>query len=326
MADVTDRVDRGQLILITGLVVALLLVVLVVLLNAVIYTENIGTREVDGDSREPIGFQNEVIEVTGSMIDAENEAEHDDEEFDQVEAAAHDGIVRSNELLSQQYAETGVVAEINTTDDALEDAAIEGHLIRQTDETQDFSVDGPGPHWYIAEDVNDTKIRAFELIIDGAEPEPADIEEAFYVSVQETGDGDEWRLYAYDDGQDIELAVANGTDDPEDPTVLDCSDSDAPTIDLTDGLVDGEPCSGLSWANELDGNYDVEFENGDEAWGTFDATVVGDEPAVEDLPGPHEVEEPYAVPAVYALELDVSFYTADITYEATVRVAPGEPA
>ena len=329
MADVTDRFDRGQLILITGLVVALLLVVLVVLLNAVIYTENIGTREVDGDSREPIGFQNEVIEVTGSMIDAENEAEHDDEEFDEVRDQVLDGVVRSNELLSQQYAETGVVAEINTTDDALEDAAIEGHMIRQNESrTFESPVPGDPESWRVAEDINDSSIRQYEMTVDGgltgADPSDPAADGAFYIEIDDGTDN--WRLYAFQDNGDPTLAVANGSEPVDDPTILNCGDGELPVeLDLTAGEVDGDACSKLTWANELDEEYDVYYRNADNAEGTFNTTIKGEDSPI-DHPSPNQAEQPYEVPAVYGMELNVSFYTADITYEATVRVAPGEPA
>lgn len=56
--------DRGQLILIAGLVLATLLVAMVLILNAAIYTENVATRAEATDSGDAVAFRATVITDT----------------------------------------------------------------------------------------------------------------------------------------------------------------------------------------------------------------------------------------------------------------------
>ena len=70
MADVTDR---AQLILVSGLLIAVTLLVLVLLLNTVIYTENVATRGIDSDLGDAGGYQLVMDEEVERLLEREHE-------------------------------------------------------------------------------------------------------------------------------------------------------------------------------------------------------------------------------------------------------------
>ncbi len=94
--------DRGQLILITGLVIAAVLVGTVMILNTAIYTENLATRDTGDDTSEAIEFRNVVIDGSTEILRNETETLNDalNQYFLQVERHyAEDTTVVSVELV-----------------------------------------------------------------------------------------------------------------------------------------------------------------------------------------------------------------------------------
>lgn len=78
--------DRGQLILITGLVIAVVLVSTVLILNTAIYTENLATRSTGDDTSEAIEFQNVVIDGSTEILQNEtNSTAALDQYFTQIQ-------------------------------------------------------------------------------------------------------------------------------------------------------------------------------------------------------------------------------------------------
>lgn len=65
MADVSDR---AQLILVSGLTIAVTLLVLVVLLNTVIYTENVASRGMDSGVGDARSIHETIVDETGGIL------------------------------------------------------------------------------------------------------------------------------------------------------------------------------------------------------------------------------------------------------------------
>lgn len=66
MADVADR--RGQLVLVAGFAIAVTFVVLALVLNGVIYTENVGTRTADVGERDAIATEELAVDHVAEML------------------------------------------------------------------------------------------------------------------------------------------------------------------------------------------------------------------------------------------------------------------
>lgn len=326
MADVSNRErlrgmgrdrDRGQLILVTGLAIAVTLVALVLLLNTVIYTQNLATRGPGVEDGEAISFRQEAIEGIGGVVDAENREEYDTR--GKVEDNVTAGVSRMDTFLSRYYAEGATVADVEEESLSL----TEGFVFRQTNASRNFTSAGGGSSdWTLTEDVGNA--RNVRLTVSGENLSDGQ-SGSFHVRLADD-DGDEWRVYLYNDSDDdIAVAVQNGTD----PIEVACTASGPEaTIDLTRGTINGSACPKLVWATGLDAPYDVTFRNADEVTGTYESTVDAPESAIRktNFAGPGDSESPRWAYAIYAVEADLHFETPNVAFHTTVRVAPGEPA
>lgn len=320
--DATD--DRGQLVVITGLVIAVVLVGLVILVNTAIYTENLATRDPDIGDGEAIEYADTVRTGIGGLIDRENADEYD--EYSHVTANVTVGVETLDTTLQRTYVERGVDATLNESGITYD----EGRLVRQTDENRQFeSATGISDEWDVAHDVNGT--RAFTATVDDAslnETTDENLGDAFHVAVEENATGNmTWEAYVYENESTNEIAVAIGTNDTE-PTER-CSVAAATaTVDFTAGTLDGADCPGFEWAdgNPPDG-YDIVYRNGNRATGTYNMTVSIVQGSVNaaqlnDEPGNGS---PYHVPAVYGAQVDVTYRTPDLLFRTELWIAPGEP-
>lgn len=314
--DSRDR-DRGQLILVTGLAVAVTLVALVLLLNTVIYTQNLATRGPGVEDGEAISFQQEAIEGVGSVVDAENREEYD--ERGKADDNVTGGVSRVDTLLSRYYAEGATVADVEEESLSL----TEGFIFRQTNASRNFTSAGGGSSdWKLTEDVGNA--RRVRLTVSGENL--SDTQSGSFNVRLADDDGDEWRVYLYNDtDDDIAVAVQNESGSVE---VACTASGPEATIDLTRGTINGSACPKLVWATGLDAPYDVTFRNAKEAIGTYELTVDAPESAIQkgNFAGPGESESPRWAYAVYAVEADLHFETPNVAFHTTVRVAPGEPA
>lgn len=323
MADLNGDADRGQLILVTALVIATVLVALVLLVNAAIYTENLATRSTDSGERDALGHRAAVVDGVGGIVDRENAAEYDDR--GELEANVTDGVGALEELLFRAGLEEGAAATVNTSSMAL----VNGTLVRQTDDGRAFLNESGEADWRVASDVNRT--RAFAATVnrtDLNETTADSPDSAFHVVLNDSTD--EWHAYVYenDSNGDIAIAVKNASE--SDATEVCSVDAENTTVEFTSGTLAGEGCPGLNWAHGLSGRYSIEYVNGDEASGTYELTVrTEDEGSQEtgnlvDGTAVADPGSPYFVPAVYAVEVEIAYESPSLTYRAPVRVAPGE--
>ena len=331
MADVMNRDpasndgrrDRGQLILVTGLAVAVTMVALVLLLNTVIYTQNLATRGAEIEDSEAISFRQEAIEGVGEVVDAENREEYDNHTL--VRQNITDGITRFDGLASRYRAERGTIADVNESTVSYTD----GTLLRQTNASRDFTSAGndAAVDWTLVEDASagdGPGIRGFSLTV--SRENLSDSKSSAFAVHADDGT-DEWQARIYDDGGAITVAVKNGSESEVD-SVCSVTGPEA-TVDLTAGTINGTRCSGLVWANGVATPYNVEFDNAGEVTGTYALTV--DTSAAEtdvqtsNFAGPEDGESPHWIPAVYAAEFEIRFETPNVAFDTTVRTAPGEP-
>jgi hypothetical protein len=288
--------DRGQLILVAGIALALLFVALALLVNAAIYTDNLATR--DGDSAaEPLEYQASVVDSVGGLIDAENAAGgHSD--VGSIQTAVEAGIVSIDDSLDTMSLRRGAVTHVDA--ESVGDDLTDGLLIRRTES-------GSFDNWEVSDA---TGVRSFEISF---EPDhmPAlnpDEDSPFTIDL------DGRTLYVYKDAapDPNELIVA----EPSGETVCTTSVSTTVRFDVTRERFGGESCR-LGWSS-IDGP--VSISNGTNAHGTYNATIASDADPSE---LPDEVD---AVEALYSVNrLGIRIDTPKLRYETTVRIAPGEP-
>jgi len=301
--------DRGQLLLISGLVVAVSLVALVVLLNASIYSENVATRGIESADGEALEVRAAAVEETGALIDGTNRNRPSDHSA--ATKAVEDGIVDLDAHLARAYADRGGVTHVSGNRTTMEN----GSYV-----TGDLTANGTGDaNATLATDVARTRgflveVEPGTLASTDASGAPGD---AFHVRFG-NATGATREVYAYEDGGDVTVAVGENGSVPT--VVCSASSADPVAVDLTGGRLGDERCPGL-WATSagaLGSPYDVTVERTGAANGTATATVL---PASgESVSSDHT-----ATPAVYEARIDLRYRTAELRFETTVRVAPGEP-
>lgn len=321
-----SRSNRAQLIVVTALVIAVAMVALVLFVNTAIYTENLATRGADVGESEALDYRATLASGTAGVIERENYAEYGDRANLAENVTA--GIAAIDRELGRTMLVGGSGAAVN---DSATDYG-DGILIRQTDPSRNMTPTSQLPvNWTVAESVGGT--RNASMTVDAASLAQADEStaesDAFHVVAADTA-GTEWHLYLYEDAATgaTTLAVKNGSESGA--TAVCTASGSTVRVGLTNASFGGDPCPALSWANGVSGDYDIEYRNPGEAEGTYDLTVAGDEGSLglgvlgnlNEGPG---VSSPYYVRAVYDAELRFRYESSDLSYEATIRVAPGEP-
>jgi hypothetical protein len=280
--------DRGQLLLLAGIFLAVLFVALALLVNTAIYTDNVATR--GGDSAgEALEYQSSVVDSVGELIDAEN-ANGGHGTRDEIRNAVTGGIETIDSILTENHRRRAVDTNI-TKGNISAETTTDGTLIRRTDT-------GEIQEWNVS---NASGVRAFDIGLEassvGSDP--------FNITLDST------TLFVYEDAGNVTVAqdsMANVT----------CRADATGTVrfDVTDGSLDGNRCQ-IEWP---DINGEVGFENNGSVNGTYNVTVAADvDPATFDP----DID---AKRALYSIdELEIRIDTPQLQYETTVRVAPGEP-
>ncbi len=328
--------ERGQLVLVAGFALAVVLVALVLLANTAIFTENLATRDNGVGEREVLGYRASVVDGAGGIIDRENAAEYDGHDPLEENVTAGLGVLNS------QLREIGARRAASARADVDAAVFVNGSLVRQNgtaDDPRQFTSTGSDANWTVATDLEPAgdgrATRAFVAVVTTSSLEPAsasDPDDAFHVVV--TNGSAAWHAYLYEDTSDGAISVAvKPAGEPASATSEVCSVSASnTTVDFTRGTVGGDECAGLAFGGDVvdsaaTDEYDVRVRNGDRAAGGYDLTVrtaSSGSVSTGNLSTTASADEPYVVPAVYAAEIPIRYQTSEVTYAATVRVAPGE--
>lgn len=315
MADVTGGSvrDRAQLLLVGALALAVIFLTLSLLLNSVIYTENLATRQTHADSEKAKTFRTAVVDGLGGAIDHANR--RNSTSFTDRRDAYRSVTDQLIPILSNYSATDGVAADVDR------EGIQEGTRLVDADGSSGIVArDGSGT-WTMA---TDSKIRAFRLNV-----------------TLSTVDSPDDTTITFDDGTEQDIVIEDDGSGPR-VTVVGTGSCELETgrIDVGAGTVDGEYCPPLADARPT-GNADVSVTNGDRIEATYslvvDRSQAGFRPAIdaENYPGQctppspptyasSNASDPYTAPAIYASTARISVATQDLDYARTVRAAPGE--
>jgi hypothetical protein len=293
-----DR-DRGQLLLVAGLGLALAFVVLALVLNAVVFTENLATRN-HGETDDVVGYERAVEAGVGGLLVQTNT--YDDADHASLRSALEAGVGTWDANASLLTASSGTITAASVQ------SVENGTRIVQADERNFSDASGAGD-WTPVADVEET--RRFEMVVtpNGSDP----------LTVNVSDGATEWRVEIVDAGSDTVVEVKNETSPITSETVA----SDTVAVDVTEGTVNGTRVPGWTFAENVSTGYDVQIENGGDADGkygfvVYDASVNGDNYANRSS------GSPTAVPALYSANVTVHVQDARVTYETNVTVAPEE--
>ena len=295
-ADGASRSDRAQLILVGAFALAVVFIALALVMNAAIYTENLATRSESAATADAHAFHRATTTVSEDAFQYAhevNDSDHQGLERNVTQALeAYYNVTRTQQATGGQLAEATVAG---TT---------EGTNI--TDETGDFQHPTPTAdgNWTLATGVTST--RKFQMHIDTLTLPP---DKEFRVVA---GDLSKWYLNVSYDGTEYEIGVNDST------TYTQCHTTTLEdiSIDFSAGTVNGNQCAALD-LHEVTGSYNLEFDNPEEVEGEYRVIVDG-------TPTITSSADPETDPALYSMKVDLIYWTPELRYESTIRVAPGE--
>lgn len=328
--------NRGQLLLVGGIMIAMLLVILVLILNGVLYTENIATREQPQAIDRGVDLGSTVEGASSDLIDRENQ-----ERYENSGTAAlnvETDLEKLGELLNErQFEAHGELVGIQPYN------VQPAWVVVQEEESDFTSADQPlidvFDQWEMA---TANGVRDGTMSVSNASSfDPSEESEASDVfRLDVTGEDNQWSIWVFDHPTQNGIAVTDRTDADGNPDLSRaCTSTGTPAeIDLVEMTVNGEECE-FSFAEDVgDGLYQIDFNRGDEIEGTYEFTLgqgdgadlgshlgttyVRDTTSGEDA----DSEEPTAYDGVYGVTAILTIHGQDVELESYTYAAPDQPA
>lgn len=314
MADVASRSgERGQLLLVAAIGLAVLFVMLALILNTAIYAEAIATQhDASQHERGAIEYQESVHRgVSGSIarVNAQN-----DSSYESLDANLSTQVDEWSESARRHAAVDGASASASLVDTT--------NGTRIVHDGSQFTDRDGAANWTPVESVSNVRAVRMNVTADSlyeaADGSCTESDGCFYVEVEDGSDV--WRLFVYrtDDGN-----VTTRVDTPSGSGTCDAS-GESVEIDVTAGTVNGERCPHLSFAEGVGAPYDVTYVNADRIEGSYELTVDRSYDQLSSSPHYGDDGSPRVERAIYAANVSVAYRSSHLTYTTELRVAPGE--
>lgn len=311
-----DR-DRGQLLLVGALALAVLFVALALLLNTAIYTGTLATRDAGGDATPAIEY---VSASQSAGVDAVRSVNRrNNTSATNLTRAFTARMNRWDDLATHHKAVAGTAADVDVA------GTTNGTRIQQDDADRNYTDKGGNGSWTVVDGAGVTAVRSLRFTVDDArlasvnDAGNATTAAAFNVNVTSDADVDSRTAYVYNNSSrsSPEVLVVDGSDE----LICPVESSGTFVVDISNTSVDGASCSLLGTLDDTEGEVSVEYDNGDAASGTYTMVVDEPPPLSSELNDPDE-GSPYSTDAIYGANLTVTYRTADLDYEATIEVVP----
>ncbi|MFC7138955.1 hypothetical protein ACFQMA_03770 [Halosimplex aquaticum] len=298
MADLRPEVggpdrDRGQIILVGAFALAVVFIALALVMNAAIYTENLATRSESAETSNAHAFHRATeTAATDAFRYAHS---HHSGDHDALNQSVTDAMETYHNATRRQQAAHAQLTNVSV-------ATTPG--INVTNDPSDLGNGGTGD-WTLVDGVSNT--RKFRVGVQSWSG--TDSDELWVVA----GDHETWYLNvsyntttsAYEVGVNDSGSYQSCTNTATLPL----------TVDVSSGTVGGTSCPALDLGS-VSGSYDLKIRNGSVADGKY--TMVVDGTPTGELSS-SEYEN-----VLYSMSVDLVYWSSDVRYRSTIRVAPGE--
>lgn len=305
MADLSRRGRRGQILLITAFVLAVIFVGLALVMNTVIYSENLATRA-DSTTSQPVLHANSMETGTEALIEYINE--HNTSSgttFADLEGELADGLGNVSEVSGRHSLRDGQVT------DATLGSAFEGAVIEQTDVSRNFTNVSTATSWTPVDGANGA--TDLEIFVTNAGVSSGS--SAFTFQAQDTA-GATWTMHVGDSN-------VSGTDSQG--TSFGCSPSTTTDfwVNVSDGTVDGADCDGLHFADHLDTVDRIDFDDTQRINGTYSFVVNKTAGSIDGSDYSSSGSNPVKLAGIYGTWVDIDFERQTLVFETERRAVPG---
>jgi len=308
MASFDGESDRGQLLLVTALTLAVMLVTVALLLNTAIFTENVATRDTTADGSEAIELRGEAVDAVGGVIETENRVGSGDP--DNVEAA----VDAMGPLVDRERARHGTVATLRVNESA---PTTPGSLLRWNESGGPRAFDDHGSNWTFVDDLDNARGVRVEIdpsTLNATNAASSDDDAMGVRFINDTSDN--VTFYLYEDGSTLSIAEAVDGGTPTRQCSIEHNGTTAVDFTASQLSTNGSATDCFRGLWPPDSPDEIEFVNVGDEEGTAEATVESGTTPIGDVDDDS---------AVYAATVDITYQSQDLTFETTVRVAPGEP-
>ncbi|WP_135829048.1 DUF7261 family protein [Halorussus halobius] len=309
--------DRGQLILVGAVVLAIAIVGLVVILNTVLYTQNVTNRAALDATDDAAEIERAVDGEVPPLVERTNRnATYGNE------SAAADAV---NRTLARYGALVGTA--VTNRRPASVGVAVAGNpsvalVVADANSSRNFTDRAGDPEWTVADGAS---VQRYRLRVD-ADSLPSTDADAFRVTV--AAGGDDWTMRVHRNGSSVDVdrvgtggAESTCTASPDDGTV---------ELDVDDGSVDvegdsaGVDCT-FAFAAGVDPPYELGYANATNATGTYRLVLDGTGATAGDVATAAPWESPYRSYAVDALAVTVTYATPELRYRTTTNHTIHDP-
>jgi hypothetical protein len=325
--------ERGQLLLIGAFIIAVSFVVLALVVNSAIFTENLATRDEVAGSGDALEYRQEVTQSGGDVLTEINQNNSIDTSDQDDKLEENLGYINTQGGLQQSA--QGRIVEVENGSVVIETgikvAQDTSRPFSNTSATSDFPA--VVTDWVVVEDVETTRnlrmnITDLDELASPSDPRPFELE-------IENSSASWGMTIIYEDTTDL-VTVTVESPTHGSPELCTRTATDFIEIDVTRGTVGGEPCHALSQTTDgtpmwfgLEGEYDIKFNNYDSIEGTY-SFIIDDGDFDDDNFGdggsnPDDYSyDPYYRDAIYNATVPFNYHTADVGYETEIEIAPGE--
>lgn len=341
--------ERGQLLVITALVLAVVLVGLALVLNSAIYTENLSTRQ----STDSIGATTAIGTGEAEIERAIHHVNrHNNSSQPKVNGAFDDAIRDLNNDTNDEYAKRGTSYRFEVTD------RTNGIHLKHTNSSKSFVSGGSNPdkgNWTLAQNV--PRVRGYTMTVAREDLYTTGLisslddfnDEGFYIRLEDSN-GNAWEVYLVDDDNNVTVIGGDPDNLNNDSLVLDdlplfdeegctvtAATSEEVVINFTQGTVgqvgstDRTSCPGLDFQSALTGDLTISHNNADDgsaddsrSGGTYELVLGTTTYNSDHFYDPETTDEsPYATSIIYSARVESHYARADITHSRTMRLYPG---
>ncbi|WP_136715714.1 DUF7261 family protein [Halorientalis salina] len=332
-----NRRSRGQLILVTAFALAVSFVALALVLNSVIYTENLATRSESAKASDAVKVKSDMVDGTAQIMTYVNEynASEADTYSDLVDEIRV-GVSNTTQF-AREYQNVNGQA-INTTLVATE----KGTWINQTFsvENKNFTDANGDPSWTLVNDTEGTRRFRMNVTDPDALADTGDLAagetrsdlDNFTVVARDrsVSPAKTWKMELFHDDADLigsgsEYVLSVVVDGDQRPTCTVPNGVEHFWVNVSAGTVSGEDCRALRFAENTGGVYDISYWNGDKINGTY-RLMVNNQSALDPTHYNSTVTAgpPVLDKAIWGGKILVDYEEQRMVYETDARVVPGE--
>lgn len=309
----TSDESRGQLILVGGITLGVLLITVGIVFNAALFTEaqSVGNTY-NGDAAVSESLKDSFRIDIQQTITTEN-AQMDGEAVEDTEQV----VENINTYSQNRQARYGVITSLNHVSTA------SGTRVEWSDSSRNFTNSDGNVTWEVVSGINNIRKYRFtprtSTLTELADPSATTLGDSAFGMTFNPDSPDNKTRYFYRDSSTDQVKIRGV--DSSDSITMTCSIRNSSSLNIhltTNSLVtpvESNQCRQLWPPMDVEA---IEFINGDKAYGRFN--FIADGSII--VPDPDNME---TAGAVYAMKIDYLYQQSNVKHTTTTRLALGEP-